>query len=211
MLHHIFPGKVPCALARVAGQPALLCSSGLSLPMGAIDQQWVSFLCCREPELSPRLLYMGFLCWWQAGGWQHSVPAPALPGSPASALRCAARLAGPQLLHRVTSKKKEPPIPRQSEMDESIHWDWGICRSSTSPSLWAFGDLSLLVILRLESPSSSGRVVVITTLQDPSGWIRPQCSLLFWWSPTGTKYLSDALDFHSWQLHAGWNFQKHLL
>lgn len=34
MLCHIFPGKVPCGLARVAGKPALLCLSGLGLPRG---------------------------------------------------------------------------------------------------------------------------------------------------------------------------------
>lgn len=79
-----------------------------------------SDFCAAEPELSLRLMYLGFLRWWQAGVWQHAVPAPAFQALPALALRCATRPAGTQLLHGVTSEEEEPPIPRQSEADKSI-------------------------------------------------------------------------------------------
>lgn len=183
MLCHIFLGKVPCALAKVAGEkagkPTLLCLSVLSLPRG-LSVSSVSFLCCREPELSLRLMYLGFLGWWQAG------VCSVLSSLPTSALsRCLA-------LVWSDNEKGGTSLPGQSEMDEKSHWDWGICRSSTRPRLWAFGNLNLLVILRLEIPSSSDRAVLNNILQGSNKPNQSTVLSVFWWSLT--KSHGDALD-----------------
>jgi len=50
-------------LGEGLGKACLVSLVGPRSAEGAVDPQQVSFLCCREPELSLRLMYLGFLCW----------------------------------------------------------------------------------------------------------------------------------------------------
>lgn len=160
----IFPGKVPYGLAKAVGKPALLCLSSLSLPR-RLSVSSASF-CAAENQSS----HWGWCIWVSLAGVRQMCAQ--CSSSPALTLRCAARPAEAWLLHGVTRKKEEPPIPGQSEMDAKSH-----CKSSTRPRLWAFGNLRLLVILRLEIPGSTDRVVLNNVLPDPTSQIRAQCSV----------------------------------
>lgn len=79
-------------------------------------------------------------------------------------------------------------------MDEKSNWDWNICRPSTRPRLWAFGNLRLLVKLRLEIPSSADRVGLNNILQDPNKPNQSTVLSVFCWSLTTPKSHCDALD-----------------
>lgn len=114
----------------------------------------VSLLCWRKPELSQKLIYLGFLGQWQASAWQCAVPAlvlcSLLPGlsveqpNPQELTSCMG-LWAPNI-------NQEDTIAGQTGTDKSIHLICAIYKSRTRTRFKAFGSLRLLAIVRLEKP-----------------------------------------------------------